>query len=45
VVTLGMKDCIVVHTDDATLVADKNDEEAVRQIVAKLAELGWNEFL
>jgi mannose-1-phosphate guanylyltransferase len=45
VVTLGLKDCIVVHTEDATLVADKNDEEAVRQIVAKLGELGWNEFL
>jgi mannose-1-phosphate guanylyltransferase len=45
VVTLGLKDCIVVHTDDATLVADKNDEEAVRQIVSKLGELGWNEYL
>ena len=45
VVTLGLQDCIVVHTDDATLVADKNDEEAVRQIVAKLGELGWHEFL
>lgn len=45
VVTLGLKNCIVVHTEDATFVADKNDEEAVRQIVAKLDELGWHEFL
>lgn len=45
VVTLGVKNCIVVHTEDATFVADKNDEEAVRQIVAKLNELGWDEFL
>ncbi|HIF31061.1 MAG TPA: mannose-1-phosphate guanylyltransferase [Planctomycetaceae bacterium] len=45
VVTLGLKNCIVVHTEDATFVADKNDEEAVRQIVARLDELGWHEFL
>lgn len=45
VVTLGMKDCIVVHTPDATLVANKNDEEAIREVVKRLEELGWNEFL
>ena len=45
VVTLGMKNCIVVHTPDATLVADKNDESAVRQIVQKLEELEWDNFL
>jgi mannose-1-phosphate guanylyltransferase len=45
IVTLGMKDCIIVHTPDATLVADKNDEEAVRQVVAELKKRGWEEFL
>ena len=45
VVTLGMKDCIVVHTPDATLVADKHDEEAMRQIVPKLRELGLDRYL
>jgi mannose-1-phosphate guanylyltransferase len=45
IVTLGMKDCIIVHTPDATLVANKNDEEAVRHIVAELKSRGWEEFL
>lgn len=45
VVTLGLKDCIIVQTPDATLVADKNDEEAMRQIVPKLRELGWEHLL
>ena len=45
VVTLGMQDCIVVHTPDATLVARKHDEEAVRQIVEMLKEKGWDQYL
>ena len=45
VVTLGLKDTIVVHTPDATLVANKHDEEAIRQIVKQLEELGWDEHL
>jgi mannose-1-phosphate guanylyltransferase len=45
VVTLGMKDCIVVHTPDATLVADKNDEEAVRRLVELLEQRGWTDVL
>ncbi len=45
VVTLGLKDCIVVHTPDATLVANKHDEEQIRQVVKLLGEKGWNEFL
>jgi mannose-1-phosphate guanylyltransferase len=45
VVTVGLKDCIVVHTPNATLVANKNDEEALRDVVAKLKELGWKEYL
>lgn len=45
VVTLGMKDCIVVHTPDATLVANKNDEEAMRKVVEILREKNWHEFL
>lgn len=45
VVTLGLKDCIIVQTPDATLVADKSDEEAIRQIVPKLRELGWEHLL
>lgn len=45
VVTLGLKDCIVVHTPDATLVANKHDEEAIREVVKKLEELGWKDYL
>jgi mannose-1-phosphate guanylyltransferase len=45
IVTLGLKDCIVVHTPDATLVAHKQDEEAIRKIVELLEERGWREYL
>ena len=45
VVTLGMKDCIVVHTENATLVANKHDEEAIREVVAQLKEKNWKEYL
>jgi mannose-1-phosphate guanylyltransferase len=45
VVTLGMKDTIVVHTPDATLVADKQQEEAIREVVKALEERGWREYL
>jgi mannose-1-phosphate guanylyltransferase len=45
VVTLGLKDCLVVHTADATLVANKHDEEAIRQVVKLLEERNWQEYL
>lgn len=45
VVTLGMEDCIVVHTPDATLVAHRENEEAIRQVVDLLREKGWDEHL
>ena len=45
IVTVGMENCIVVHTPDATFVADKNKEESVRQVVKLLEEKGWQEFL
>ncbi|MBC7854526.1 MAG: mannose-1-phosphate guanylyltransferase [Pirellulaceae bacterium] len=45
VVTLGVKDCIVVHTPDATLVASKHDEEAIREVVKQLQSRGWSEYL
>jgi mannose-1-phosphate guanylyltransferase len=40
IVTLGLKDCIVVHTPNATLVASKHDEEQIRKVVKQLEELG-----
>jgi len=45
IVTIGLEDCIVVHTADATLVARKQDEEAVRQVVAMIKQQGWDEYL
>jgi mannose-1-phosphate guanylyltransferase len=45
VVTLGVKDCVVVHTPDATLVASKQEEEAIREVVKAIEERGWREYL
>jgi mannose-1-phosphate guanylyltransferase len=45
VVTIGLEDCLVVHTPEATLVARKQDEEAVREIVKQLEARGWTEYL
>ena len=45
VVTLGVSDTIVVHTPDATLVADKHQEEAIREVVKALEEWKWREHL
>jgi len=45
IATLGLRDCIVVHTPDATLVADKRDEEAIRELVKLLQARGWEEYL
>lgn len=45
VVTLGIQDCIVVHTPDATLVASKQEEESIRDVVKALEERKWKEHL
>jgi mannose-1-phosphate guanylyltransferase len=45
IVTVGLSDCIVVHTPDATLVASKRDEEQLRQVVDMIREKGWEEYL
>jgi mannose-1-phosphate guanylyltransferase len=45
VVTMGLEDMLVVHTPDATLVADRAREEAVRKVVAELEKRGWQEYL
>jgi mannose-1-phosphate guanylyltransferase len=45
VVTLGVSDMIVVHTPNATLVANKHDEEKIRQVVKDLESRGWNDYL
>lgn len=45
VVTVGMENCIVVHTADATLVARRNDEAALRQVVEQLKQRDLDEYL
>ncbi|MGD9648364.1 MAG: mannose-1-phosphate guanylyltransferase [Pirellulales bacterium] len=45
VATLGVSDLLIVHTPDATLVANKHDEEAVRRLTKLLADKGWSEYL
>jgi mannose-1-phosphate guanylyltransferase len=45
VVTMGLEDMLVVHTADATLVARRAHEEAVRKVVAELEKRGWTEYL
>jgi mannose-1-phosphate guanylyltransferase len=45
VATLGLEDCIVVHTPDATLVARADDENAVKKLVELLKERGYERFL
>lgn len=45
VATIGLRDCVVVHTPDATLVAPRDDEKALRQLVALLDERGLSQYL
>lgn len=45
IVTVGMRDTVVVHTPDVTLVANKRDEEAMREVIRILEQKGWKEYL
>lgn len=45
IATLGVNDLIIVHTPDATLVANRKDEESMRLLVKQLEQLGWTEYL
>lgn len=45
IVTVGLTDTIVVHTPDATLVANKHCEESLRAVVKILQDRGWTEYL
>jgi mannose-1-phosphate guanylyltransferase len=44
-VTIGMQDTIVVHTHNATLIAPKQEEERVREVVKQLQSRNWEDFL
>lgn len=45
VATLGMEDCIIVHTADATLVARRDDAERIQEILEKLKGQGEDQYL
>ncbi|MDR2756066.1 MAG: mannose-1-phosphate guanyltransferase [Planctomycetaceae bacterium] len=42
---LGMENVIVVQTQDATLIARKDCEESVREVIEELKKRNWNEYL
>jgi hypothetical protein len=37
VATVGVRDLVIVHTDDATLICHKDQAQKVRDVVKKLA--------
>lgn len=43
--TFGVDNLIIVHTPDATLVANRNDPEAVKRLVSELEQRGHGTFL
>ncbi|MGH7127078.1 MAG: sugar phosphate nucleotidyltransferase, partial [Planctomycetaceae bacterium] len=45
IATIGLEDLIVVHTPDATLIARRDDGESIKQLVARLQELGLERYL
>ena len=45
VATIGIRDCVIVHTADATLVARKDDESSIRRLIELLQERGHERFL
>lgn len=45
VALVGVGDLVVVETPDALLVCDRNRTEEVRQVVERLKERGWKEYV
>ena len=45
IATLGLKDVIVVETDDAVLVCDKSRAQEIKSIVEILKEKGYNDLI
>ncbi len=45
VATIGVEDLIIVQTPDATLIAKKSDEAAVKKIVELIEQNGWQDYL
>ncbi|QDT63023.1 mannose-1-phosphate guanylyltransferase [Calycomorphotria hydatis] len=45
IATIGMSDCIIVNTPDATLVAQKGDENAIKKLIELIRENGYEQYL
>ena len=45
IATVGIDDLVVVHTPNATLIADRKNENGIKQVVAELESKEWTEFL
>jgi len=45
IATIGVEDLIIVHTSDATLVARKDDENSIRQLIDQLAKDDYGKYL
>lgn len=45
IATVGLRDMVVVDTEDATLITTKENAGEIKQILAKLREAGKNEYL
>jgi mannose-1-phosphate guanylyltransferase len=45
IATVGLRDIVVVDTEDATLITTKENAGEIKQVLGKLRELGKNEYL
>lgn len=45
IATAGVQDLIVVHTPDATLVVDRHDENAVKNLLSEVERRGFGKYL
>ena len=45
IATIGVRDCVIVHTPDATLIARRDDDNAIRELVALLEQRGYGTYL
>ena len=45
VATIGLENYVIVHTPDATLIAPKDDENALRRLVEELRQSGYDRYL
>ena len=45
IATLGLRNLIIVHTANATLVADASESERIKEVLCKLEKQGHQEYL